>query len=137
MIRRKRGLALVLLMLGARMTSASEGMRILTFVPGVANGRLPVAVDLGSSPLPAELLQNGRPACAVTAVHQTCVVDLGPSPRVTLLELVRRDGSGRIVERARRWVNKPSDARAEVLVESDCTSSACVDPEASRRSSSR
>jgi VWFA-related protein len=120
-IRRKRELALVLLMLGARMSPASEGMRILTFVPGVANGRLPVVIDLGSSPPPAELLQNGRPTCDVTAVHQTCVVDLGLSPRVTLLELVRRDGVGRVVERARRWVNKPSDARAEVLVRSDCT----------------
>lgn len=96
-------------------------MRILTFVPGVANGRLPVVVDLGSSRPPAELLHNGRPACRITAARQTCVVDLGLSPRVTLLELVRRDGSGRIVERARRWVNKPSDARAEVLVRNDCS----------------
>ncbi|HSB35501.1 MAG TPA: hypothetical protein VLH41_01415, partial [Thermoanaerobaculia bacterium] len=121
MIRRKRGLAFIFLLLGARMSSESDAMRILTFVPGVANGRLPVVVDLGSSPPPAELLQNGRLACAVTAVHQTCIVDLGLSPRVTLLELVRRDVSGRVVERARRWVNKPSDARAEVLVGHDCT----------------
>gem|GEM_PF-720088 len=103
------------------MSPASEGMRILTFVPGVATGHLQVVLDLGSSPPPAELLQNGRHACTVTAVRQTCVVDLGLSPRVTLLELVRRDGSGRALERARRWVNKPSDARAEVLVRSDCT----------------
>ncbi len=121
MIGRKRELTLVVLLLGAATSAASEGMRILTFVPGVANGRLPIVVDLGSSRPPAELLQNGRHACAVAAVHQTCVVDLGLSPRVTLLELVRRDGSGRVVETARRWVNKPSDARAEVLARSDCT----------------
>ncbi len=116
----KRALALILLALGARTGSAAEGLRILTFVPGVANGALPVALDLGSSPPPAELFVNGRAACRVTAVRQTCVVDLGPAPRVTLLELVRKDGSGQVVERARRWVNKPSDARAEVLVRSDC-----------------
>jgi len=120
-MRRRHALALVLLLAGARTSSASDGMRILTFVPGVATGHLPVVLDLGSSPPPAELLQNGLPACKVANVRQTCVVDLGPSPRVTLLELVRRDRSGKVVERARRWVNKPSDARAEVLVRSDCT----------------
>jgi VWFA-related protein len=99
-------------------------MRFLTFVPGVAHGRMPVVVDLGASPPPAELLMDGAAACRVTAVRQTCLVDLGPAPRVTLLELVRRDASGKVVERARRWVNKPSDARAEVLVRSDCTSAA-------------
>src|SRR5664279_4792247 len=111
----KRTIAVVLLALAAQAESASEGMRILTFVPGVADGHLPVVVDLGVSPPPAELLLNGAPACRVTAVRQTCLVDLGPAPRVTLLELVRRDASGKVVERARRWVNKPSDARAEVL----------------------
>ncbi|MEO8585217.1 MAG: VWA domain-containing protein [Acidobacteriota bacterium] len=120
----KRTVAAVILALAARAESASEGMRILTFVPGVAHGRLPVAVDLGASPAPAELLLNGAPACRVTAVRQTCIVDLGPSPRVALLELVRRGASGKVVERARRWVNKPADARAEVLVRSDCTRAA-------------
>ncbi len=99
-------------------------MRILTFVPGVAQGRMPVAVDLGTSTPPADLLLNGAPVCRVTAARQTCLVELGPAPRVTLLELVRRDASGRVVERARRWVNKPSDAHAEVLVRSDCTRAA-------------
>jgi VWFA-related protein len=117
----KRAVAVVFLALAVQAESASEGMRILTFVPGVADGHLPVVVDLGVSPPPAELLLNGAPACRVTAVRQTCLVDLGPAPRVTLLELVRRDASGKVVERARRWVNKPSDARAEVLVRSDCT----------------
>jgi len=118
---RKRAFVIVFLALAMREDAASEGMRVLTFVPGVANGALPVVLDLGSSPPPAELFVNGRAACRVTAVRQTCVVDLGPAPRVTLLELVRRDGSGQVVERARRWVNKPSNARAEVLVRSDCT----------------
>ena len=116
----KRAFAVVILALAARAESASEGMRILTFVPGVAHGRLPVVVDLGASPPPAQLLLDGAPACRVTAVRQTCLVDLGPVPRVALLELVRRDSSLKVVERARRWVNKPSDARAEVLARSDC-----------------
>ncbi len=120
----KRTIVVVLMALAARAESASEGMRIQTFVPGVAHGRLPVVVDLGASPPPAELLLNGAHACRVTAVRQTCLVELGPAPQVALLELVRRDASGRVVERARRWVNKPSDARAEVLVRSDCTRAA-------------
>ena len=120
----KRTIAIVVLALAARGATASEGMRILTFVPGVANGRLPVAVDLGASPPPADLLLNGEPVCHVAAARQTCLVELGPAPRVALLELVRRDASGKVVERARRWVNKPSDARAEVLVRSDCTRAA-------------
>ncbi len=123
---RKRIIASVVLVLAAfaartASAAASEGMKILTFVPGVAHGRLPVVVDLGASPPPAEILLNGVPACRVTAAKQTCLVDLGPAPRVALLELVRRDASGKIVERVRRFVNKPSDARAEVTVRSDCT----------------
>lgn len=117
-------LAVLAAALAAPPGAAAEGMRILTFVPGVAHGRLPVTVDLGASLPPAELLLNGAPACRVTTVRQTCLVDLGPTPRVALLELVRRDAAGRVAERARRWVNKPSDARAEVLVRSDCTRAA-------------
>jgi len=120
----KLAVAVVLLALAQRADPASEGMRILTFVPGVADGHLPVVVDLGASPPAAELLLNGAPVCRVTTVRQTCVVDLGPAPRVALLELVRRDASGRILERVHRWVNKPSDARAEVLVRSNCKSAA-------------
>ena len=109
---------LVLAALGAVPASASEGMRILTFVPGVANGRLPVTVDLGSAPPPAELLLDGKTVCRVTSRRQTCTADLGPAPRVQLLELVRRG------ERVRRWINKPSVARAEVLPRTDCVKAA-------------
>jgi VWFA-related protein len=95
-------------------------MRILTFVPGVVQGRLPVTVDLGTAPPPAELLLDGKSVCRVTGRRQTCVVDLGPAPHVRLLELVRRGPGGRPGERVRRWVNKPSVARAEVLPRTDC-----------------
>src|SRR5512141_3453050 len=95
-------------------------MRILTFVPGVVHGKLPVTVDLGTGPAPAELLLDGHSVCHVTSRRQTCTVDLGPAPHVRLLELVRRGGPGRPAERVRRWVNKPSLARAEVLPRTDC-----------------
>ncbi len=113
-------LAALGLLWAAPPAAGAEGMRILTFVPGVASGRLPVTVDLGSSPPPAALLLDGRSACRVTARRQTCTIDLGSAPRVRLLELVRRDGSGRAVERVRRWLNKPSVAHAEVLPRTDC-----------------
>ena len=100
--------------------AAAEGIRILTFVPGVVSGRLPVTVDLGSSPPPAALLLDGRTVCRVTSRRETCAVDLGPAPRVRLLELVRRNAAGRAVESVRRWVNKPSLAHAEVLPRTDC-----------------
>jgi VWFA-related protein len=117
----KRLAFLTLAALAAAPAAGSEGMRILTFVPGVVQGRLPVTVDLGASPPPADLLLDGKSACRVTERRQTCTVDLGARPRVALLELVRRGASGRDVERVRRWVNKPSTARAEVLPRTDCT----------------
>ena len=76
----KRTVAVVFLALTARGEAAPEGMRILTFVPGVAHGRLPVVVDLGASPPPAELLLNGAAACRVTAIRQTCLVDSARRP---------------------------------------------------------
>jgi VWFA-related protein len=116
---RKRVSILLLTALWAAPAPAAEGMRILTFVPGVAQGRLPVTVDLGSAPPPAELLLDGKSVCRVTSRRQTCTVDLGTAPRVRLLELVRRGNAGP-AERVRRWVNKPSVARAEVLPRTDC-----------------
>ncbi|MEO8054172.1 MAG: VWA domain-containing protein [Acidobacteriota bacterium] len=115
----KRATTLLLVALWIAPAPGAEGMRILTFVPGVAQGRLPVTVDLGSAPPPAELLLDGKSVCRVTSRRQTCTVDLGPAPRVRLLELVRRGSAGR-AERVRRWVNKPSVARAEVLPRTDC-----------------
>ena len=56
----------------------------------------------------------------MTSRRQTCTVDLGPAPRVRLLELVRRGAAAGPAERVRRWINKPSVARAEVLPRTDC-----------------
>lgn len=96
-------------------------MDILTYPVGVLIGILPVAVDLGRPPAPAELLLDGRHACHLTAEAPDCSVDLGSEPKLHLLELVRRrDESGEIVERAVRWVNKPGSARAEVHADVAC-----------------
>ena len=116
----KRAAILLLAAVWASPAPGAEGMRILTFVPGVVHGKLPVTVDLGSAPPPAEILLDGRSVCRVTTRRQTCTVDLGPAPHVRLLELVRRGPAGRPAERVRRWVNKPSVAHAEVLPRTDC-----------------
>jgi hypothetical protein len=49
-----------------------------------------------------------------------CNVDLGPAPKVHLLELVREDESGRRIERVVRWVNLPGAAEAEVQTQTTC-----------------
>jgi len=76
-------------------------------------------VDLGGSPQPAELLLDERPACTISARAPACTVDLGPDPVIHLLELVRRDKSGRVTERVKRWVNKPG-VEAEVRAAGSC-----------------
>jgi photosystem II stability/assembly factor-like uncharacterized protein len=76
-------------------------------------------VDLGGSPQPAELLLDERPACTISARAPACTVDLGPDPVIHLLELVRRDKSGRVTERVKRWVNKPG-VEAEVRAAGRC-----------------
>lgn len=95
-------------------------MQILTYPVGVVIGLLPVMVELGIPTRPASLLLDGRQVCALTALDPGCSVDLGPRPRVHLLEAVRRDESGRILERATRWVNRPGAAQAEVQTRTRC-----------------
>jgi len=98
-------------------------MEILTYPIGLVVGLLPVLANLGSATNEAQVLLDGRPACALTATAPVCNVDLGPELRVHLLDLVRRDGRGQVVERVRRWINRPG-AQAEVYLNSDCPAQA-------------
>ncbi len=76
-------------------------------------------MDLGESRAPAHVLLDGRPVCVVTAASPGCTVDLGPDPRVHLLELLRTDAAGHVTERQRRWVNRPG-IEPEVLASGGC-----------------
>ena len=95
-------------------------MEILTYPIGLVVGMLPVVANLGpaGSP-PAQLLLDGRPACVMTAEAPKCTVDLGSDLHVHLLELVRTDGRGAVVERTTRWVNGPG-GQAEVYLRGGC-----------------
>ncbi len=95
-------------------------MQILTYPVGVVVGILPLVVELGVPPKPASLDLDGKPVCVLTAQAPGCAVDFGSLPRVHLLELVRRDASGRVVERATRWVNRPGADQAEVQTQTTC-----------------
>ncbi len=86
-------------------------------------GLLPVVVELGAPPRPANVLLDGRTACSVTEAMPRCVVDLGAAPKVHLLELVRKGPGGNVVERAVRWVNRPGSAEAEVQTRTRCDES--------------
>jgi hypothetical protein len=68
---------------------------------------------------PAHLLLDSRPACELTARAPGCMVDLGASPRIHLLELVRTDAEGRVTERVGRWVNRPG-IHPEVIARGAC-----------------
>ena len=46
-------------------------------------------------------------------------MDLGPDPRVHLLELLRTDPAGHVTERERRWINRPG-IEPEVLAAGGC-----------------
>jgi hypothetical protein len=70
-------------------------------------GELEVRVDLGSGVRPADLYVDGTRVCSMHSESTDCPVDLGPDPRVHLLELVRERGPGERPERAARWVNRP------------------------------
>jgi len=94
-------------------------MEILTYPIGIVVGLMPVVANLGAPGATAELLLDGEPMCALTAEAPRCEVDLGADPRVHLLELVRRDEKDEIVERIRRWVNRPG-GEAEVYLRSTC-----------------
>jgi ligand-binding sensor domain-containing protein len=92
---------------------------ILSYPVGLLIGLLPVAADLGPEREPAHLLLDGRPVCELTARAPGCMVDLGLSPRIHLLELLRTDAVGRVTERVGRWVNRPG-VHPEVLARGSC-----------------
>lgn len=94
-------------------------MEILSYPVGLLIGLFPVIVDLGGRIEPAQLLLDGRPTCAISARAPACTVDLGPDPIIHLLELIRKDRAGRVIERVSRWVNKPG-VEAEVHASGQC-----------------
>ena len=76
-------------------------------------------MDLGETRAPAHVLLDGRPVCVVTAASPGCTVDLGPDPRVHLLELLRTDPAGHVTERQGRWINRPG-IEPEVVASGSC-----------------
>ena len=94
-------------------------MQILSYPVGLLIGLFPIAVDLGETRAPAHLFLDSRPVCEVTVRSPGCTVDLGPDPRVHLLELVRTDPVGHVTERVHRWINRPG-IEPEVLVAGGC-----------------
>lgn len=97
--------------------SGDDELAILSFPIGLVAGEVPVDVDLGPSRAPATLHLDGTAACEMTAALPRCAVDLGPGPHVHVLELVRRDATGRESARVARWVNRPGqEAEATVLL---------------------
>ena len=83
-------------------------MEILSYPIGLVIGLFPVIVDLNGQPGPARLLLDGRQVCEVSARAPACMIDVGPDPRVRALDLERLDAKGRVVERIRRWINRPA-----------------------------
>ena len=94
-------------------------MDILSYPVGLLIGMLPIAADLGPEKAPAHLLLDSRPVCELTARAPGCMVDLGLSPRIHLLELVRTDAAGHVSERVGRWINRPG-IHPEVLARGAC-----------------
>jgi len=95
-------------------------VEILTYPIGLVVGLLPVVANLGpSGSPPGQLLLDGRAACVMTVETPKCTVDLGSDLHVHLLELVRTDVQGAVVERTTRWVNGPG-AQAEIYLRGGC-----------------
>ncbi|HEX4439939.1 MAG TPA: hypothetical protein VH854_07690 [Thermoanaerobaculia bacterium] len=94
-------------------------MDILSYPVGLLIGLLPIAADLGPERAPAHLLLDSRPVCELTSRAPGCMVDLGLSPRIHLLELVRTDAAGHVTERVGRWVNRPG-VHPEILARGSC-----------------
>ncbi len=103
--------AILALMLGAgfgpRIEASQDDLRILTYPIGLVTGDLPVDVDLGSTGETAGLYLDGRQVCTMTAAAPRCTLDLGPDPRLHLLELLRLDAAGHATARVTRWINRP------------------------------
>jgi hypothetical protein len=96
-------------------------MEILTYPAGVLVGILAVTVDLGGTPSPAVLRLDGRPVCALVAKVSTCEVDLGPMPHPHVLDAVRFDDEGRVLDRVARPVNVPGRGGAHLSILDECS----------------
>jgi photosystem II stability/assembly factor-like uncharacterized protein len=83
-------------------------LEILSYPVGLVIGLFPVIVDLGPEPGPARLLLDGRQVCEVSSRAPACLIDVGPDPRIRILDLERLDGKGKVVERIRRFINRPT-----------------------------
>lgn len=106
--------------------AADDDIDILTFPIGVVAGTHPIDTNVGKPDGRTELLLDGEHVCTFAAGATRCVVDLGAAPRVRLLELVRRDESGRITATARRWLNRPGqEAELDLKLELSGTSETC------------
>ena len=117
---------LVLAAVWPAMAAADDNLRILTFPIGLVADEHPIDVDLGGTGGLVELLLDGARVCTFYSGATQCIVDFGEAPQVHLLELVRRNDAGRIVENARRWVNLPGqEAELDLLLEATGSPEAC------------
>jgi len=96
-------------------TVANQETSILTFPIGLVVGEHPIDVNLGPSGGPAELFLDGERVCFLAPAGPRCLADFGEEPRVHLLEVIRRDGDGRVAS-ARRWINRPGQ-EAELVID--------------------
>jgi hypothetical protein len=109
---------LFLLVVSSSVVHAADetDLRILTYPIGLVVGEQSIEADLGSDGAPANLFLDGQPVCELTSSNPRCTVDLGDAPHVHLLELIRRDETGRVVAQANRWVNRPGQ-EAELAIQ--------------------
>ena len=101
----------------APLTAAGDSdLKILTYPIGLVIGEQPIDVDLGTGGEPAELFLDGQSVCLLRADRPRCTVDMGAAPHVHLLELIRRDETGRVMAHASQWVNRPGQ-EAELAIQ--------------------
>lgn len=103
-------------------------MEILTFASGLVTGTITVNTELGPA-RSADLLLDGRVACALTPAARSCPVPLGNALAVHRLDLVRTDGAA-AEPPATRWLNRPGASAAEIRGRLSCEggtpAAACV-----------
>lgn len=112
----RRSAIVLVAVLSLPAAAATDGaLKILTFPIGLVTGEHLIEVDLGPTGPPAELYLDGEMVCSPDPADPRCVVDLGESLRVHLLELIRRDDAGDERARAERWINRPGQ-EAELAI---------------------
>ena len=100
-------------------------MDIVTLPVGLVIGLFPVIVDMGGQGGNARLLLDARPVCEVRAAAPSCMVDLGPLPRIHTLDLERLDERGQVVEHVRRYLNRGFSGDVRAVGGCDETREAC------------